>query len=182
MVFLKAAEKRLSHYRHYKFDMMNAVIKSCTVKSLFIWLQFLVMMMVIVIATPTSAFLLVPIMCIYIAIQRLYVAGASQVKRLEATLRSPIFSHFSESINGKCCGCCGWWRLAIAAADAQQGNVCCKWERGWQLYFFLTSASLLELCCGWARQVTGGCWCWCVLREWHSVVNEKKSNQDIHSG
>lgn len=37
---------------------------------------------------------------IYIGIQQLYSKSSREVKRVEALTRSPLFAHFSESING----------------------------------------------------------------------------------
>ncbi|KAK7092224.1 multidrug resistance-associated protein 1-like [Littorina saxatilis] len=57
-------------------------------------------LLVILIQTPAFAAVLVPLMVIYCVIQRFYIPTSRQVKRIEAVTRSPIFSHFSESLSG----------------------------------------------------------------------------------
>ncbi|KNC96889.1 uncharacterized protein SPPG_07717 [Spizellomyces punctatus DAOM BR117] len=57
---------------------------------------------VAVVAVVTPVFLggIVPIALIYISVARLYLRTSRELKRLESTTRSPIFSHFSETIVG----------------------------------------------------------------------------------
>ncbi|XP_050687068.1 multidrug resistance-associated protein 1-like [Eriocheir sinensis] len=62
--------------------------------------QVLTTLVVIITATPSITYFIVPTMVVYIAIQQLFVAAARQVQRLESVSKSPIYSHFSESING----------------------------------------------------------------------------------
>uniref|UniRef100_A0A6M2DRX2 ABC-type glutathione-S-conjugate transporter n=1 Tax=Xenopsylla cheopis TaxID=163159 RepID=A0A6M2DRX2_XENCH len=57
-------------------------------------------LVVISIATPIFAAVIVPIGIIYYFVQRFYVATSRQLKRLESVSRSPIYSHFGETVTG----------------------------------------------------------------------------------
>ena len=62
--------------------------------------QVLITIVTISIASPYFMIALVPIFVIYILCQRYYVAAMRQLRRLNSTTRSPIFSHFGETLNG----------------------------------------------------------------------------------
>ncbi|XP_043579583.1 multidrug resistance-associated protein 1 isoform X3 [Bombus pyrosoma] len=57
-------------------------------------------LVVISFSTPEFIAVIIPISVIYYFVQRLYVASSRQLKRLESVSRSPIYSHFSETVSG----------------------------------------------------------------------------------
>lgn len=69
---------------------------------MFISTSYQVMATVVVICISTPIFLvaIIPIALIYYFAQRFYVATSRQLMRLESVTRSPIYSHFSETVTG----------------------------------------------------------------------------------
>ncbi|XP_054270085.1 multidrug resistance-associated protein 1-like [Macrosteles quadrilineatus] len=55
---------------------------------------------VITYTTPMFILIIIPIFIINFSLQRLFVATSRQLKRLESTNRSPIYSHFGETVQG----------------------------------------------------------------------------------
>ncbi|KAL6466399.1 hypothetical protein MHYP_G00242030 [Metynnis hypsauchen] len=55
---------------------------------------------VICLATPLFTAIIVPLAVIYYFVQRFYVATSRQLRRLDSVSRSPIYSHFGETVAG----------------------------------------------------------------------------------
>jgi ABC-type multidrug transport system fused ATPase/permease subunit len=67
---------------------------------IFTFLSVMATLIVIVVTTPLFLVVIVPLLILYAIVQRFYVATSRQLKRLESTTRSPIYSHFQESVMG----------------------------------------------------------------------------------
>ncbi|XP_060771637.1 ATP-binding cassette sub-family C member 2-like [Neoarius graeffei] len=55
---------------------------------------------VICLATPLFTAVIVPLTLVYYFVQRFYVATSRQLRRLDSVSRSPIYSHFGETVAG----------------------------------------------------------------------------------
>uniref|UniRef100_A0AAY4BSN2 Multidrug resistance-associated protein 1 n=1 Tax=Denticeps clupeoides TaxID=299321 RepID=A0AAY4BSN2_9TELE len=55
---------------------------------------------VILIATPLVVIIIPPLGLLYFFVQRFYVASSRQLKRLESVSRSPVYTHFNETLLG----------------------------------------------------------------------------------
>ncbi|XP_054711811.1 multidrug resistance-associated protein 1-like [Uloborus diversus] len=64
------------------------------------FLQVVATLIVISIQTPKFMIVVLPVSIIYYFIQRFYVSTSRQLKRLESITKSPIYSHFSETLTG----------------------------------------------------------------------------------
>ena len=69
-----------------------------------VWLSTIVTFFstIILIATVIPLFIaiIIPIIAIFFVIQKIYVRSSRQLKRLQSVSQTPIYSHFSETLNG----------------------------------------------------------------------------------
>ena len=68
----------------------------------FMWCLLEAIAIIIIISYTTPEFLIVavPLLITYYLIQRYYIVSSRQLKRLYSISKSPIFSHFNETVNG----------------------------------------------------------------------------------
>lgn len=57
-------------------------------------------LVMICLATPIFVVVIIPLGIIYVSVQVFYVATSRQLRRLDSVTRSPIYSHFSETVSG----------------------------------------------------------------------------------
>lgn len=81
------------------------VVDNVLPMSMRFWIMmfFNALSVIIVISYSTPWFMTVIIPCgiLYFFIQKFYVATSRQLKRIESVTRSPIYTHFSETITGQ---------------------------------------------------------------------------------
>ncbi|XP_008553088.1 multidrug resistance-associated protein 1 isoform X3 [Microplitis demolitor] len=81
-------------------DVLDTSLPQQISDSFYCLFEVIATLVVISYSTPIFISVIVPIGVIYYFIQRFYVATSRQLKRLESVSRSPIYSHFGESITG----------------------------------------------------------------------------------
>ncbi|KAL9928608.1 multidrug-Resistance like Protein 1 isoform 3-T5 [Glossina fuscipes fuscipes] len=81
-------------------DTCDTVIPSVLLQFLNTCFGVLATIVVISISTPIFLVVIIPIAFLYYFAQRFYVATSRQLMRLESVSRSPIYSHFGETITG----------------------------------------------------------------------------------
>ncbi|XP_074855480.1 ATP-binding cassette sub-family C member 2 isoform X2 [Carettochelys insculpta] len=69
-------------------------------------------LLLICLATPYFAIVIIPLGIAYFFLLRFYVSTSRQLRRLDSTTRSPIYSHFSETVSG----------LSVIRAYGHQGR------------------------------------------------------------
>ncbi|XP_076981838.1 ATP-binding cassette sub-family C member 2 [Tamandua tetradactyla] len=57
-------------------------------------------LIMICMAVPVFVIVVIPLFIIYVSVQIFYVATSRQLRRLDSVTRSPIYSHFSETVSG----------------------------------------------------------------------------------
>ncbi|CAH0389150.1 unnamed protein product [Bemisia tabaci] len=68
--------------------------------TLYCVMEVIGVLFIITYATPPFLWCIVPLVILYYILQRFYTATSRQLQRLESISRSPIFSHFSETVAG----------------------------------------------------------------------------------
>ncbi|XP_064006538.1 ATP-binding cassette sub-family C member 3 isoform X2 [Pogoniulus pusillus] len=79
---------------------IDEVIPQTVLMALGTFFNSLSTLVVILASTLLFAVVVVPLALLYFFVQRFYVATSRQLKRLESVSRSPIYSHFSETVSG----------------------------------------------------------------------------------
>ncbi|XP_047481887.1 multidrug resistance-associated protein 1-like isoform X2 [Penaeus chinensis] len=64
------------------------------------FMQVVATLIVIVVATPAAGLFVLPVMLLYYLVQVIYIASSRQLKRIESVSKSPIYSHFGETLQG----------------------------------------------------------------------------------
>lgn len=77
-------------------DMLPVTFRSWTL----CFLGIISTLVMICMATPIFAVIIIPLSIIYVAVQVFYVATSRQLRRLDSVTKSPIYSHFSETVSG----------------------------------------------------------------------------------
>jgi ABC-type multidrug transport system fused ATPase/permease subunit len=81
-------------------DVIDQVIPQSMSAFLMTFFSVLGTIIVISVSSPWFLIVILPLIAFYAAVQRFYVGTSRQLKRLESATRSPIYSHFQESVSG----------------------------------------------------------------------------------
>ncbi|XP_040212845.1 multidrug resistance-associated protein 1-like isoform X1 [Rana temporaria] len=83
-----------------EMDTIDNIIPHMLMMFILISLTILEILLVIAIATPLAAVAFIPLGLLYFFLQRFYVASSRQLKRLDSVSKSPLYTHFNETLQG----------------------------------------------------------------------------------
>ncbi|KAG8337592.1 Canalicular multispecific organic anion transporter 1 [Homalodisca vitripennis] len=81
-------------------DVIDNILPMTAYNAMIGFITVLGTLLVITKSTPIFLAVIVPIALIYYFVQKIYVTTSRQLRRIEAVSRSPIYSHFSETVSG----------------------------------------------------------------------------------
>ena len=81
-------------------DVIDSLLMDTLRMMVFMSLMITATFIMIAVVTPFFLVALAPIMVVYYAVQKKYRETSRELKRLESISRSPLFSHFSETLTG----------------------------------------------------------------------------------
>jgi len=79
---------------------MDEVLTKAFLTSLQLVLLIFASILVPIVTNPWILFVVIPLVVVVIRISKYYLTTSRELKRMESTCRSPVFSHFSETLNG----------------------------------------------------------------------------------
>ncbi|KAM9305128.1 multidrug resistance-associated protein 1-like [Gastrophryne carolinensis] len=83
-----------------EMDTIDNIIPQMLMMFIIMALTILEILLIIAIATPLAAVAFIPLGLLYFFLQRFYVASSRQLKRLDAVSKSPLYTHFNETLQG----------------------------------------------------------------------------------
>eukprot|EP00079_Xenopus_tropicalis_P030383 XP_012826370.1 PREDICTED: multidrug resistance-associated protein 1-like [Xenopus tropicalis] len=83
-----------------EMDIIDNTVPQVLMLFIIMMLTIAEILLVISIATPLAAVAFIPLGLLYFFLQRFYVASSRQLKRLDAVSKSPLYTHFNESLQG----------------------------------------------------------------------------------
>ncbi|XP_075035855.1 multidrug resistance-associated protein 1-like [Mixophyes fleayi] len=83
-----------------EMDTIDNIIPQMLMMFIIMTLTILEILLVIAIAIPLAAVAFVPLGLLYFFLQRFYVATSRQLKRLDSVSKSPLYTHFNETLQG----------------------------------------------------------------------------------
>ncbi|XP_044159188.1 multidrug resistance-associated protein 1-like [Bufo gargarizans] len=83
-----------------EMDTIDNIIPQMLMLFISLTLAVVEILLVITIATPFAAVAFIPLGLLYFFLQRFYVASSRQLKRLDAVSKSPLYTHFNETLQG----------------------------------------------------------------------------------
>ncbi|KAM4698698.1 multidrug resistance-associated protein 1-like [Rhinophrynus dorsalis] len=83
-----------------EMDTIDNIVPQILMLFIIMLLTILEILLVITVATPLAAVAFIPLGLLYFFLQRFYVATSRQLKRLDAVSKSPLYTHFNETLQG----------------------------------------------------------------------------------